>query len=167
VDAPALEVAPTPPAKIAPKAKPRKVEREPQRAPEPAQELAPNEVVAAAKPAAPRRPRVAKPRARHRTSKPASAKTHVFCEITYSRGYVKGQFWARLWDVEGNPTVAKSELFASRSEFPDRTAEAEDALEGLAQQLVDAGWEPYDDGRTWFGRWFAMPRSLGPPGLHD
>jgi hypothetical protein len=167
-DAPPLKVTSPLAAKVAPNAKPRTVELEPQPAPEPAQELVPEpEVVAPAEPAAPRPPRVVKPRPRRGTRKPASPKTHVFCEITYSRGYVKGQFWARLWDVEGNPTVAKSELFASRSEFPDRTAEAEDALEGLAQQLVDAGWEPYDDGRTWFGRWFAMPRSSGPPGLDD
>jgi hypothetical protein len=172
-----VEAAPLPPPpppaqpKVVPKAKPRTAEPPPApervEAPPPPEPAPEPEAAALPQPTPPKKSRVAKAGTRRRTTRPPSPKTHAFCEITYSRGYIKGQFWARLWDVEGNPTVAKSELFASRSELPERTAEAEDALEGLARQLVDAGWEPHDDGRTWYGRWFVSPRASGPPGLDD
>jgi hypothetical protein len=174
VEVPVVEAAPPappPPPKAMPQPAPRAAEPEPAPPVEPVEqplpEPEPEAVAPPPKPVAPKQPRVARPRTRRRAAKPPSPATHVFCEVTYSRGYIKGQFWARLWDVDGNPAVAKSELFPSRSELPQRTAEAEEALDGLARQLVDLGWEPYDDGLTWFGRWFTRPRSSGPPGLLD
>jgi hypothetical protein len=87
----------------------------------------------------------------------------VFCEIDFWHGYVKGQFLARLWDVDGSPVIAKSDFFRTRMNPPDRTPEAELALAGLLEWLDRDGWRAYGARGPWYSRWYVGRWPSGPP----
>ena len=87
----------------------------------------------------------------------------VFCEIDFWRGYVKGQFLARLWDVDGSPVIAKSDFFRTRTTPPERTPEAEQALAGLLEWLDRDGWRAYGARGPWYSRWYVGRWPSGPP----
>jgi hypothetical protein len=87
----------------------------------------------------------------------------VFCEIDFWRGYVKGQFLARLWEVDGSPVIAKSDFFRTRTSPPERTPEAEHALAGLLEWLDREGWRAYGTRGPWCSRWYVGRWPAGPP----
>ena len=87
----------------------------------------------------------------------------VFCEIDFWRGYVKGQFLARLWQVDGSPVIARSEFFRARTTPPERTPEAERALVGLLEWLDRDGWRAYATRGPWYARWYVGRWQSGPP----
>ena len=87
----------------------------------------------------------------------------VFCEIDFWRGYVKGQFLARLWQVDGEPVIAKSDVFRARTTPAERTPEAERALAGLLEWLDRDGWRAYAARGPWYARWYVGRWPSGPP----
>lgn len=87
----------------------------------------------------------------------------VFCEIDVWRGYVKGQFLARLWQVDGSPVIARSDFFRTRTTPPERTPEAERALAGLLEWLARDGWRAYAARGPWYSRWYVGTWPSGPP----
>jgi hypothetical protein len=87
----------------------------------------------------------------------------VFCEIDFWRGYVKGQFLARLRQVDGEPVIARSDFFRSRTTPPERTPEAEHALAGLLEWLDRDGWRAYAARGPWYSRWYVGTWPSGPP----
>jgi hypothetical protein len=87
----------------------------------------------------------------------------VFCEITFWRGYLKGQFLARLWEVDDSAVIASSEFFRARTSPPERTPEAERALAGLLEWLGREGWRAYGTRGAWCSRWYVGPWPAGPP----
>ena len=87
----------------------------------------------------------------------------VFCEIDFWRGYVKGQFLARLYQVDGDAVIARSDFFRARTTPPERTPEAERALAGLLEWLERDGWRAYAAKGPWYGRWYVGTLASGPP----
>jgi len=87
----------------------------------------------------------------------------VFCEITFWRGYLKGRFLARLWEVDGSAVIASSEFFRARTSPPERTPEAERALAGLLEWLDREGWRAYATRGAWCSRWYVGRWPAGPP----
>jgi hypothetical protein len=87
----------------------------------------------------------------------------VFCEIAFWRGYVKGQFLARLSDVDGSPVIARSHFFRTHRAPPERTPEAEQALAGLLEWLDRDGWRAYGARGPWYSRWYVGRWPSGPP----
>jgi hypothetical protein len=81
------------------------------------------------------------------------------CEIAFWRGYVKGSFYARAFDQDGEPVpIAQSPYFRSHgSDEPEATDQAVAAYEALRNQLERAGWEYARDGASWFATVFSRP----------
>jgi DNA-binding transcriptional LysR family regulator len=82
------------------------------------------------------------------------------CEIAFWRGYVKGSFYARVFDDDGEPVaIAQSPYFRARGkEEPEATDEALLAYGALRTQLEHAGWEFASDGASWFATVFSRPQ---------
>jgi hypothetical protein len=78
------------------------------------------------------------------------------CEIAFWRGYVKGTFYARIFDDDGQPVaIAQSPPFRHRGkEDPEATDQTVAAYESLRAQLERSGWEYVSGGDTWFGTVF-------------
>ena len=81
------------------------------------------------------------------------------CEIAFWRGYVKGSFYARIYDDDGQlVAIAQSPLFSHRGkDDPEATDQTVAAYESLRKHLERAGWEYVSDGDTWFGTVFRRP----------
>jgi hypothetical protein len=94
------------------------------------------------------------------TAPPSLRLGEVVCEVAFWRGYLSGQFYARIWGDDGLSAVATSPMFRCRSVTPEQTEERLAALAALRDHLIAEGWEPNGHGGAWYSARFT--RQLRP-----
>jgi hypothetical protein len=74
------------------------------------------------------------------------------CTIAVWRGYRKAMFYAQAFDARGGEVaLAESPPFRYRGNgMPEKTQAAADAHDALVESLRHSGWEPDNEGGSWF-----------------
>jgi hypothetical protein len=86
-----------------------------------------------------------------------AARAEEICQIGFWRGYLKGSFYARTFEPDGEPVaVAESRLFRPQGNgIPERANKAAEAFETLVAELKREGWEPIDNAPDpWYAQTF-------------